>query len=345
MAREFATVRLNLWASDAFRALTPRAQHLHFLLLTSASLSFCGVADWRPKRLAALSAGNSPSSIEQAAEELQGGGFIAIDEGTEEVLIVNFITDDGLMKQPNMAVAMVSAYTGVASARLRALVAEEVRTLSVERPELACWGAKASKDALAKMIEQASGNPSGNPSINPSANPSGNPSVHPSDDPSRGVQEPFPGPSRKGSGNPSPTTAPAPSSNTSTSTAAAGAAARPPADGLFDVGEKPETEGQRVNRLTRIYTDLIKLTSFHAVSGVVKAAVRAQVDGVRQYSDTQIADALRELAEERRTVTQNSLRIAMEGMPAQRQQMARPAAPAPGAGVWDRVVTREEPTP
>jgi hypothetical protein len=205
--------------------------------------------------------------------------------------------------------------------------------MSVEQPELACWGAKASKDVLARMIEQASGNPSGNPSRNPSVRPS----VHPSGNPSDDVPEPFPEGSGNPSGNPSPTPAPAPrprtSSKTSSKTGAA-PAETPADDGLFDAPSRPESEGQLVNRLTRTYTDRVKLTAFHAVAGVVKAAVRARTDGVREYSDTQITDGLRQLAEDRRTVTQNSLRIAIEGLPPPTRRVEEPRA---GSSVWDRI--------
>lgn len=71
-----------------------------------------------------------------------------------------------------------------------------------------------------------------------------------------------------------------------------------------------ETEGQRVNRLTRTYTDVVRLSSFGAVAGVVRKAVRAGT-----YTDDAITAALARLAVDGRSVTANTLRIELEGRP------------------------------
>lgn len=75
---------------------------------------------------------------------------------------------------------------------------------------------------------------------------------------------------------------------------------------------KEPTEGQRVNALAKRYTNIVKLSKFEAVAGVVRAAVRTG-----DYTDEQIATALDQLAapETRRTVTKETLRIAIEGFP------------------------------
>lgn len=70
------------------------------------------------------------------------------------------------------------------------------------------------------------------------------------------------------------------------------------------------SEGQRVNALARRYTDVVKLSPFLAVAGVVRTAVRSG-----DYTDEQIGAALDRLADpdHRRSVTANTLRIAIEG--------------------------------
>jgi DNA-binding Lrp family transcriptional regulator len=70
----------------------------------------------------------------------------------------------------------------------------------------------------------------------------------------------------------------------------------------------PETEGQHVQRLTRIYTDRIKLSNYNAVFQIVRTAVRLD------YTDDQIGPALSRLADHGRPVTKETLRIEMEGM-------------------------------
>jgi hypothetical protein len=80
-----------------------------------------------------------------------------------------------------------------------------------------------------------------------------------------------------------------------------------------------ETEGQKVNRLARIFTDR-HMSNFKAVSGVVRAAVRrTKPDGTRAYTDEQIADGMAKLADDGWTPTLNTLRIAIEGVPTQRK--------------------------
>jgi hypothetical protein len=78
----------------------------------------------------------------------------------------------------------------------------------------------------------------------------------------------------------------------------------------------PETEGQRVNRLTRTYTDAVPLSNFPAVAGVVRKAVRAERGGRPAYAEEEIRDALTALADEGRSVTADTLRVAIEGLPA-----------------------------
>ena len=313
MAREYAPIRLNIWSDEDFRALSPRAQHLYFVVLTSPTLSHCGVADWRPKRIAAMAAGWMPAHVETAAAELANARYFVIDEDTEEVLVRSFIRHDGLMKQPNMAVAMCTAHMAVASPVIRATIVAEVRRLSVDQPELPCWGAKASKDPLARLMAQ--GRPEGFPTGqgNPSVNPSGNPSVNPSAEGSgKGSGKGQP----KGSTNPSPTPRPTPDPSTLTLTTPSESPAAEPSGGPPPA---PETEGQRVNRLTKTYTDTVQPSNFPAIAGVVRKAVRAAgPDGRPKYDDILIVEALTRMAAEGRAVTADSLRIEIDGHPPSR---------------------------
>ena len=203
MAREYAPVRLSIWSDDDFRALSPGAQHLYFVLMTAPSLTHCGVADWRPARLAALAGGWTVDAVSDAADELSATRYIVVDAETEEVLVRSFIRHDGLMKQPNMAVAMCTAHTAVASRVLRGVVVHELRRLSVDQPDLAAWGAKASKALLDDMLVKDAIDPSDIPPGNPSTKGSGNPSTKGSGRASRKGQS-------NPSVNPSPTPRPTP---------------------------------------------------------------------------------------------------------------------------------------
>jgi hypothetical protein len=202
MARDHAQIRLDMWGDDDWRKLSVPAQHLYMLLLTSPSLSFCGVADWRPARIAQLAADWSTDDVLKAAAELSDRLFLVIDDETEEVLIRSFVRHDGLMKMPNMATAMATSHAGIASARLRGVVVHELRKLHEKQPDLAGWK---SKRALAVLERNA---------IDPSVNPSGNPSVKGS---VKGSDDPEPKGSPNPSVNPSPSPTPAPTPAPSTS--------------------------------------------------------------------------------------------------------------------------------
>lgn len=71
-----------------------------------------------------------------------------------------------------------------------------------------------------------------------------------------------------------------------------------------------ETLQQRVNRVARTYTDVVKLSNFMGVRSIVKKALTSG-----DYTEPQVIAALEVLARERDTVTANTLRIAIEGLP------------------------------
>lgn len=139
MAREYANIRLDMWGDGDWRALSMPAQWLYELLLSHPQTNRAGVCDWRPRRLAAMANGLTADDVEAMAQELMAGFFIVIDEDTEEVAVRSYVKHDGVMKQPNMAVTMANDWTGVASERIRAVVAFEVQKLKVEQPDLPGW--------------------------------------------------------------------------------------------------------------------------------------------------------------------------------------------------------------
>jgi hypothetical protein len=90
-----------------------------------------------------------------------------------------------------------------------------------------------------------------------------------------------------------------PSTKTSKRKASAKKTTKPAAD---------PTENQRINTLAKVYTDRIKLSTFHAVRAVVLAAVKTG-----DYTDEQIHAALDHLVAENMSCSKNTLRIALEG--------------------------------
>lgn len=139
MARTYAKVALAIWADDDFRRLSVQAQALYFKLLTSPTLNPAGVADWRPKRLAMLTGGQTPEDVERAASELARALYIVVDDDSEEVLLRSFIRHDGVLKNVKVTSAMMTNYAAIASTDIRGVLVHELQRLYKEDPGLSGW--------------------------------------------------------------------------------------------------------------------------------------------------------------------------------------------------------------
>ena len=189
MARDHARIRLDIWGDDDWRDLTSSAQWLYLHLLSSPSLTFCGVVDWRPARIAGRTSDLTRHDVEHFAAELEAGLFLIIDRDTEEALIRSWVKHDGLMKSPNMAKALVKAHDKTGSDILRAVVVNQLKALKKSDPQLKGWehiGNLLRKRSMTpeEAFDHLTPNPSENPSVNPSGKGSGNPSANPSGNPS-----------------------------------------------------------------------------------------------------------------------------------------------------------------
>jgi len=182
MARDHARIRVDIWADEDWRDLPSIAQWLYLQLLSSPALSFCGVTDWRPARIAALAAELKAEDVEYAANWLEEGHFIVVDRNTEEALIRSWVRHDGLVASPNMTKAMAKAHAAIGSGILRAVVVDQLERLKIKQPQLSGW--KNLGDVLRKRsltVEEALRMLPPNPSANPSPNPSDNGSDERSD--------------------------------------------------------------------------------------------------------------------------------------------------------------------
>lgn len=185
MANDHARIRRDIWADDDWRRLTSSGQWLYMHLLSAPTLNFAGVADWRPPRIAALTAELSASDVDYFAAELIGQHFILPDLETEEVLIRSWVKHDGLLRSPNMTKALVKAHDKIASGPIRGVIVDQLQRLADGGME-GCWDhlegllGKTSY-TFEEGVELLSDNPSGNPSPNPSGKGSGNPSGNPSE--------------------------------------------------------------------------------------------------------------------------------------------------------------------
>jgi hypothetical protein len=140
MARDRANINTAMWTDQDFRDLNMAEQHLYKLLMTHPTLSYVGVADWRPGRIAAMTADATAEGIRTVAESLQAKRYVFIDEETEEILVRSFLRHDGLLKQPKLSISMVNAFGSVASKMVREVITFELQRLAQEHPDWAAFG-------------------------------------------------------------------------------------------------------------------------------------------------------------------------------------------------------------
>lgn len=183
MAREFAQIRLDIWADDDWRDLSCCAQWLYLHLLSSPALNFAGVTDWRPARIAAVTADLRAPDVEMFAVELEQGDFVVIDRETEECLIRSWVKHDGLLANSNMCKAFVKAHATVGSGVLRAVIVDQLARLREKAPALRWKDVENVTRKRALTLDEARSmlapNPSGTPSTTPSGTPFGTPSTTP----------------------------------------------------------------------------------------------------------------------------------------------------------------------
>src|SRR5690606_17828214 len=103
------------------------------------TMSYAGVVDWRPKRIAALSSNGSAAEVEARAARLQAQGFVLVDDDTEEILVRSFVKHDGLLKHPKLPVSLALAFSAIGSRKIRRVVAFELQKHFEREPDLAAW--------------------------------------------------------------------------------------------------------------------------------------------------------------------------------------------------------------
>jgi hypothetical protein len=136
MSRDYAKTNVTIWQDSDFRALPFPAQHLYMTMWSHPDLSYCGVLDWRPGRLAALSDGWTAQAVRTFADCLASRHFIVVDDDTEEVLVRSWVRWEEILKQPRLSVSYVKAFSSVASNVLRSVLVHELTKIKNASPEL-----------------------------------------------------------------------------------------------------------------------------------------------------------------------------------------------------------------
>lgn len=148
MARERATINIDIWSDDHFRNLTGPAQSLYFKLTSHPKLDYCGCVEFHPGRLAAMSKEMTADAVMIAAQELSDEFFCVFDQSTDEVLVRSFLRHDGVLQQPRLAVSATKAFGAIASNKIRAVIVHELQRFKRENPDLGAWDKPQMKTVL-----------------------------------------------------------------------------------------------------------------------------------------------------------------------------------------------------
>lgn len=129
MARDHARILTAIWRDPDFLHLDPAAQHTYLTIVSQQKLSYCGVMDYFPSRLATLARGNTEAKVRAAVRTLEKTRFVVIDAQTHEILARTYVRHDGVMNRSNMGKAVARALQAVTSPKIRDAVLTELGRL------------------------------------------------------------------------------------------------------------------------------------------------------------------------------------------------------------------------
>lgn len=157
MARDHARIHVSIWHNPDFRALSASAQHAYFTIISQPGLSYAGVLDYFPTRIAALSAGNTPRRVAEAVTKLHTSRFIIVDERTAELLVRTYVRHDGVLGRVNMGKAVARAYGRVMSLDLRRCILTELAKAHRDDPNAQGWVgfSELEPEAMLQVIDQS----------------------------------------------------------------------------------------------------------------------------------------------------------------------------------------------
>lgn len=136
MPRDHARIQTRIWNDRDFRNLSREAQHMYFTLTSQPSLSYCGVMDWWPGRLASLASDADEATVYSAIKELLDADYVLLDTETNELLIRSYVRHDRVLERANMGKALGRALERVVSLDLRDTIIRELARLYKETPDL-----------------------------------------------------------------------------------------------------------------------------------------------------------------------------------------------------------------
>lgn len=139
MARDHARIKTSRQRDADWRDLAVNAQWTYDAITTSESLSYVGVIDYRPGRIAALAKGQTAKKVDAAVKELEAARFVVVDWQTEELLIRTYVRHDGVLARVNMGKAMGRSLAKVISLDVREAIMAELARCYRDDKKAAGW--------------------------------------------------------------------------------------------------------------------------------------------------------------------------------------------------------------
>lgn len=124
----------KLWDNDAFTGLSDAAQLLYLRIYLSGSLSHLGVTVaplslWAPMHRPQQSI--TVETRRAALAELDDADFTPYDQGTDEILVVDYVRETGAWRSPKLVRVLPTTAATIRSKKIRTIMAAELLTLPI----------------------------------------------------------------------------------------------------------------------------------------------------------------------------------------------------------------------
>lgn len=131
MANAAGFIQESIWRDEHFRQLSRTAQAMYMQLLSQKELDCAGVLPLHPTKWVKGCDELTITAVMHDLDELQEHRFVFYDEDTDEAFIRSYIRNSNVLKIPNMRKSALRAAALVASKRIRAALAEELRSTGI----------------------------------------------------------------------------------------------------------------------------------------------------------------------------------------------------------------------
>ena len=129
MAQDFAPLFRSIWLDDDWRGLSMDAQHVYAMLMSHPNRNAAGVLPIAIKKWVRLARDLTVDRLEAALTELDGKGFIVLDDETDEVLVRSYIRRAKVYTHIRLLANALREVSEIESPRLRSVACQELARL------------------------------------------------------------------------------------------------------------------------------------------------------------------------------------------------------------------------